>query len=108
MFQNEVEIWIYGPLNRKCFGCIHETMAFCLEVSCLHFCYVVTGACILKVFWTLCKTHPLFDSQVDHNMVLITCKVKTGAAAGDTDDSLITEGCSHPIGCFVCVWLNRI
>lgn len=37
-------------------------------------------------------------------IVLITCKVKAGGATGDTDDSLITEGCNHPIGFFVCVW----
>lgn len=47
---------------------------------------------------------PLFDIEVDHKMVLITCKVKRGGATGDTDESLITEGCNHPIG----VWENGI
>lgn len=62
--------------------------------------------CILKLSWLLCKTsqEPLFDIEVDHKMVLITCKVKTGGTTGDTDESLITEGCNHPIG----VWENRI
>lgn len=40
-------------------------------------------------------------TKVDNKMVLITCKVKTGGATGDTDDSLITEGCHHPIARFV-------
>ena len=61
-----------------------------------------------QTFGDFCVKCIVFDIEVDHKMVLITCKVKTGGAPGVTDERLITEGFNHPIGCFVGIWQNSI